>query len=395
MEALRIQWHTEKRSIAELKRWDKNPRKISEEAYARLKKKVLEEGMHQVLAIDTDNTVLSGNQRLQILQELGHEDVYVMVPERALTQEERDKVGIQSNIIEGTWDVELLAKAFDIPMLHDQGLSTIRIPKTPNGDPDAVPEKRPIAISRVGDIYQIGEHRLMCGSARSAEDMGSLMAGMQASMVFTDPPYGVEYEGKTSEKLHIQSDTVEGLHGLLSEAFARMQESMRAGAPIYVCYAEFNRTIFIETFKKCFKLSQLLVWVKDNFTLGRYDYHWRHEGILYGWKEGEKHNFYGGRTQDTVWEIPRPKRSEEHPTMKPVDLVSRCLLNSSRGGEIVLDPFLGSGTTMVSAEKERRICYGMELDPVYVDVIIRRMLALYSDIPLRCLNRDVDVAQFR
>lgn len=232
------------------------------------------------------------------------------------------------------------------------------------------------AASKRGEIYKLGGHLLMCGDATREEDYTALMAGPPADMVFTDPPYGVEYEGKTDEALKISNDDFEGLKDLLEKAFTGCLNVMRSGAPIYVCYAEFNRTIFIEAFKDRFKLSQLLVWVKNNFTMGRYDYHWRHEGLLYGWKPGAAHAYYGGRRQDTVWEIDRPAASREHPTMKPIALVSRAVKNSSKKGDVVLDPFGGSGSTLIACEHLGRRCRMMELDPKYCDVIRKRYAEL-------------------
>lgn len=397
MDALGIKWIPQLLNVADLKKWDKNPRKISDGAKARLKRKILEEGMHQVLTIDTDNTVLSGNQRLDILTELEWKQVWCMVPERALTPQERDKVGIQANIIEGEWDSAILASKFDIPMLTDQGIKAINLPRITTGDEDNVPEVRPEAITQRGDIFTLGEHRLMCGDATSDEDMVKLMGGVRSNMLFTDPPWnvgiGTDGNPKHKQRQGLVNDALgQDFFGFLVKS-AKIVAAHNDGDIYCVMGCEQWPTIHAALTGEGLHWSATIIWVKDIFVLGRSKYHRRYEPIWYGWKE--KSTYVADRKQDDVWEIPRPKRSDEHPTMKPVELMSRAILNSSNERDIVLDPFLGSGSTMVAAEKNRRKCYGMEIDPIYADVIIRRLLALYPDIPFRCLNRDVDVVQFR
>ncbi len=321
-----------------------------------------------------------------------------MIPERKLTDEERDKVGIQANIIEGEWDSAILASKFDIPMLTDQGIKSINLPRPAKGDEDDVPDVRPEAISKRGDIFSIGDHRLMCGDSTSDADMGKLMGGGKSSdMVFTDPPWNVAIGGDNNPKHRQRTGLINDDIGAEFMPFlqrtAAMIDKYNAGDVYCVMGCEQWPTIHSALTGVGLHWSATVIWVKDMFVLGRSKYHRRYEPIWYGWKT--KSTYVADRKQDDVWEFPRPKRSEEHPTMKPVDLVSRAILNSSNEGDTVLDPFLGSGTTMVASEKNRRKCYGMELDPVYADVIIRRMLALYPDVPFSCLNRDVDVAQFR
>ena len=397
MEALGIKWVPELRNIADLKKWDKNPRKITEPAKARLKRKIVEEGMHQVLTIDTDNTVLSGNQRLDILTELEWPQVWCMVPERPLTVDERDKVGIQANIIEGEWDATILASKFDIPMLTDQGIKSINLPRLTTGDEDNVPEVRPEAISKKGDLFEIGVHRILCGDSTLDEDFAKLMQGARANMVFTDPPWNVAIGGdgnpRHRQRAGLINDDIGAEFLPFLKKTALMIEKYNTGDIYCVMGSREWPTIDAAMRAAGLHWSGVIAWVKDSFVLGRSNYHRRYEPIWYGWKD--KSSYVADRKQDDVWEIPRPKRSDEHPTMKPVELMGRAILNSSNEGDIVLDPFLGSGSTMVAAEKNRRKCYGIEIDPVYVDVIIRRILALYPDLPFRCVNRELGIENFR
>jgi DNA modification methylase len=215
------------------------------------------------------------------------------------------------------------------------------------------------------------------------------MAGEAADMVFCDPPYGISYVGKTREALKIENDALgtEATRALVADSMRLALKYMKGGAAFYVCApagcsedGDMGLAFRQALADAGMRLRQAIAWVKDAFVMGRQDYHWRHEDILYGWKEGAGHYFVNDRTQDTVWEIPRPRRSEEHPTMKPVELVTRALANSSRPGELVYEPFSGSGTTIAAAEKLGRRCYAVELDPRYVDVAVRRWEKLTGQV---------------
>jgi DNA modification methylase len=241
-------------------------------------------------------------------------------------------------------------------------------------DPDDVPPVPDDPITQPGDLWLLGRHRLLCGDSTKAEDVARLMDGDTADMIFTDPPYGVDYVGKTKDALKIQNDTLgdEGTRELVADAL-RMAP-LKPGGSFYICSPAGNtETAFrLAVMDSGLELRQCIVWVKQQFVMGRQDYHWRHESILYGWHAGAGHYFINDRTQDTVWEIDRPSRSEMHPTMKPVALVEKAIGNSSLPSQVILDMFTGSGTTVIAAEQSGRICYGMELDPRYVDVSIRR-----------------------
>jgi DNA modification methylase len=246
-------------------------------------------------------------------------------------------------------------------------------------DPDEIP-RRPQPRTTPGDLWMLGEHRILCGDATEEAALARVMDGTQADVFWTDPPYGVDYVGKTPAALRIERDTRAGLETLLTPAFAAADRGLRPGAALYVAHpAGVSSVVFANAFlAQGWELRQTLVWVKDQMVLGHADYHYRHEPLLYGCKPGPgrwgrgARGWYGGNAQTSVFEIPRPRVSREHPTAKPVELVRRCLANSSAPGMRVLDPFLGSGTTVIAAEQEGRICAGIELDPGYVDVAIAR-----------------------
>ena len=292
-----------------------------------------------------------------------------------------------------------------------------------NFDPIAAANEIKEPVSKRGDIWQLGKHRLMCGDSTDLNDVKKLMNDKKATMIFTDPPYNVAYEGGTKEKLKIKNDNLpaDEFNSFITKAFENMYAITQEGGAIYVCHADSVGSDFRGAFQSAgWSLKQCLIWVKNQFVLGRQDYQWQHEPILYGWKEGAAHCWYGGRKQGTVidddmpvviqdnnngyssicvtvgtqqvvlqgrdisvvsnendrlmsiWRFEKPVRNGEHPTMKPIPLCARAIQNSSKPYDIVVDFFGGSGSTLMAAEQVQRTCYSMELDPVYADVIIRR-----------------------
>jgi site-specific DNA-methyltransferase (adenine-specific) len=241
-------------------------------------------------------------------------------------------------------------------------------------DVDEIPERVP-AITNSGDVWLLGNHRLVCGDSTDEKQVALLMQNKEADLVWTDPPYGVAYVGKTKDALTIENDDmdIDALQAFLTKAFSAGYAVTKKGGCWYVAAPSGN---IFQAFS--IPLTNLgiwrhtIVWVKDTLVMGRADYHYRHESIFYGWKEGAAHQTPPDRKQDTVWEIPRPKRSTEHPTMKPVELVMRAIQNSTNEKQIVLDLFGGSGSTLIAAQETNRIAYLMELDPHYVDVICAR-----------------------
>lgn len=247
-------------------------------------------------------------------------------------------------------------------------------------DPDEVPEvaENPAhVVSEPGDIWLMGEHRLICGDSTNPETMEMLMDGAEADLYLTDPPYNVAYEGKTADALTIENDSMDDLsfRAFLIDAFAAADKVMKPGAAFYIWHADTEGYNFRGACRDVdWQVRECLVWVKNTLVLGRQDYHWQHEPCLYGWKEGAAHNWYSDRKQTTVLEFDKPSRNGEHPTMKPVDLFAYQISNSTKSGDIVLDSFGGSGTTMVACETNGRIAYLSELDPRYADVIVKRYI---------------------
>ncbi|MBI2388655.1 MAG: DNA modification methylase [Deltaproteobacteria bacterium] len=243
-------------------------------------------------------------------------------------------------------------------------------------DPPSDPESKP------GEVYTLGPHRLICGDATCVTDLDKLLGGEQVNLLWTDPPYNVDYEGKTKGRLKIQNDKMKSaaFREFLVEAFSTASTAMRPGASFYIAHADTEGYNFRGAVHDVgWKLAQCLIWAKDQFVLGRGDYHWRHEPILYGWKEGAAHHAVVDRTQDTIWECKRPRRNDEHPTMKPVALIERAIRNSTDKGALVLDPFAGSGSTLVAAARAGRVARLVEIDPRYCDVIRRRWARFESE----------------
>jgi len=242
-------------------------------------------------------------------------------------------------------------------------------------DADSELEKIENPVTVPGEIWQLGPHRLICGDSTEKETLQNLMGGKVASMVFTDPPYNVDYTGKTEESLKIQNDNMEDhvFYQFLYDMYAAMFDVVEEGGAIYVCHADSEGINFRKAMKDSGWLQkQCIIWVKNAIVMGRQDYHWQHEPILYGWKPGAKHRWEADRKQSTVWEIAKPLKNADHPTMKPISLPAKAIQNSIKENEIVLDVCGGSGSTLMAAEQTGRICYTVELDPKYCDVIKKR-----------------------
>lgn len=232
-------------------------------------------------------------------------------------------------------------------------------------------------MSQLGDIWLLGDHVLMCGDACAPKQVGRLMNNEFADLVITDPPYNVDYEGATDEQMTIKNDHMvdDAFDRFLFCAMRNLYEISRPGASIYVFHSDSEGLVFRQNFSRAgFKLAQCCVWVKNSMVMGRQDYQWQHEPVLYGWKEGAGHSWYADRKQCTVWHFDRPIRNDLHPTMKPVQLISYPLLNSSKEGDIVVDLFSGSGSTLMACEQHHRRCRAMELDPKYVDATVDRYI---------------------
>ena len=355
--------------ISAIKRNPNNPRILKDDKFAKLTQSIKDfPQMLEIrpIVVNDDMVVLGGNMRLKACKEAGLKEVPV-IKVNDLTEEQQREFIIKDNVGFGEWDWDLLANEWDNDLLEDWGLELDFNPvddKEGLTDEDDVPEVSEEPVSKLGDIWLLGEHRVMCGDSTSAEDVGLLMNGEMADMVFTDPPYGVDYDG-------INNDSRDGLANLLDKAFENYSKFGNAGASVYCFHSDRCADIFHEIFRKYFHFSSMIIWAKNSLTLSQTDYQSQHEPCLYGWIKDGTHNWYADRKQTSIWNIEK-ERVKGHTTPKPVEIINRAVNNSSKTNQLVLDLFLGSGSTVIGCENKNRKCYGMELDPKYVDVIIKR-----------------------
>lgn len=427
--------------LSDLKPAPYNPRvdlKPGDKEFEKLKRSVETFGLVEPVVFNKrSGYVVGGHQRLKVLQIMGFDEVPVSVVD--LDDDMERALNVALNKIEGDWDYaklkdllqELDTGAFDLDLTgfdsdEIENLMTAVFTedediKEDNYDPDEVLEKEE-TITQLGDVWQLGDHRLMCGDSTKEDDVLQLVGSVEVDMVFTDPPYNVDYTGKTKAALKIENDKMadNDFYNFLLDSFIAMFKVCREGAPIYVCHADSEGKNFRTAFEDAgWLMKQCLIWVKNVMVMGRQDYHWKHEPILYGWKPGAAHKWYGGRKQTTVhetsanvgiehfddhskftfsdgnrsvvfkvkdyeivfdgedeqssiWFLDRPSRNAEHPTMKPINLCARAIMNSSKPGDYILDPFGGSGSTLMAAEQAGRKCLIMEFEPKYCDVVIHR-----------------------
>ena len=428
---------TERRKLSDLKAADYNPRKAltpEDSEYQKIKRSIEEFGYVDPIIINEDGTIIGGHQRCTVLKDLGYEEVDVVVV--SLDKQREKALNIALNKITGEWDelklkdllLDLDLGDYDISLtgFESEELTDLvdRLAIEPEAIDDDFDESEMLeqiseSKTKLGDVWKLGRHRLMCGDSTSQEDVATLMKGELADLIITDPPYNVNYGDKAEmldtylQKGHrnnsrIKNDNMdnESFYSFMLQIYQSAYEFMREGAAIYVFHAESTGHIFRQAFLDAgLKLSQCLIWEKNTFVLGRQDYQWRHEPCLYGWKEGAAHYFINDRTQDTVileddvdFEAMKkaelvayikdlhrkykdqtsviyenkPARNDIHPTMKPVTLVGRLMSNSSKSGWNVLDLFGGSGSTLMAAEQLARTAFLMELDEKFCDVIVKR-----------------------
>ena len=428
---------TEKRKLNELVAADYNPRKAltpEDSEYQKIKRSIEEFGYVDPIIINEDGTIIGGHQRCTVLKNLGYEEVDVVVV--SLDKQREKALNIALNKITGEWDelklkdllLDLDLGDYDISLtgFEQEDLAELvdNLAVEPEAmdddfDGEAVLEDIVEPKTKLGDVWKLGRHRLMCGDSTSQEDVATLMKGEMADLIITDPPYNVNYGDKAEmldtylQKGHrnnsrIKNDNMdnESFYSFMLQIYQSAYEFMRDGAAIYVFHAESTGHIFRQAFLDAgLKLAQCLIWEKNAFVLGRQDYQWRHEPCLYGWKEGAAHYFINDRTQDTVileddvdFEAMKkadliayiedmhrkykdqtsviyenkPTRNDIHPTMKPVTLIGRLMSNSSKSGWNVLDLFGGSGSTLMAAEQLGRTAFLMELDEKFCDVIVKR-----------------------
>ena len=377
----------QKLKIENLKPAEYNPRKDlkpEDEEYQKIVRSINEFGYVDPIIVNKDLTVIGGHQRLKVLKEQGYTEIECNVVD--LDKDKEKALNLALNKISGEWDndklEQLLAELREADIDMDiTGFSNDEIDdilkdaigsQEDDFDIDDALEEIDEPITKKGDIWILGNHKLMCGDSTKEEDVLKLMNKEEADLIITDPPYNVNYEG-TAGKIENDNMSETEFFNFLLDSFRNMYKVTKAGASAYIFHADTEGLNFRTAFKAVgFKLAQCLVWVKNTFVMGRQDYHWRHEPILYGRKEGCAHYFIDDRSQSTVLEYDKPTKSEEHPTMKPIDLIIRLIKNSSKENNLILDLFGGSGSTLISAEQTKRICYTMELDPKYCDVIIKR-----------------------
>ncbi|MDZ7821552.1 MAG: DNA modification methylase [Candidatus Marinimicrobia bacterium] len=367
-----------------------NPRNHSDASINAVASSINEFGFKVPIVIDKQNIIVAGHGRYFAAKKLGIQEVPVVVADD-LTPVQIKAYRLADNKVaeQSTWDDELLD--MELQMLNEMDFDMelfgfdefeVEIENEGHTDPDDVPEEPP-SICKKGDIWKLGDHLLICGDATDPATYKRLFKNKSmASLLLTDPPYNVDYTGGNEKALKIQNDKMDDEEYLqfLVDSLRHSVGFLRKGSSFYLFHADTKGLTCREAVIEAgLSLRQCLIWYKLNgFVMGRQDYQWQHEPCLYGWKPGEAHNWYGDRSQATVLEFNKPDKSLDHPTMKPVDLLSYLIQNSSQKENIVLDPFLGSGSTLISCERHGRVCYGVELDPKYCDVIIHRW-ELYTD----------------
>ena len=383
-----MQWKT--LSVDALRPAAYNPRKKlkpGDKEYEKIKNSILEFGYVEPIIVNYDMTVIGGHQRLTVLKDLGYTEVQCV--EVHIEDENKVKaLNIALNKITGAWNEQLLADlivdlqsanfntdftGFEAPEI-EQLFSKVHNKDIKEDDFDVDAELQKPTMSQAGDVWLLGRHRLVCGDSTLPETYTKLMDGKRANLVLTDPPYNVDVE-ETAGKIKNDNMPDEDFYKFLFAMFVNVEQNMERDASIYVFHADSKGLIFRQAFHDAgFYLSGCCIWKKNALVLGRSPYQWQHEPCLFGWKLGGKHQWYSDRKQTTIWEYDRPKSSKEHPTMKPVALMAYPIQNSCMSNCIVLDPFLGSGSTLIACEETNRICYGIELDEKFADVIVRRYI---------------------
>jgi len=380
----------EKKNTIDLLPADYNPRKDlkpGDSEYEKLKRSIEQFGyVDPVIWNKVTGRVVGGHQRLKVLIDMNITEVECVVVE--LSEEKEKALNVALNKISGDWDKDKLALLisdlqgadFDVSLtgfepeeLDDLFKDTIK-DGIHDDDFDVDAELKKPVFSKLGDVWTLGRHRLVCGDSTKKDTFDNLMAGVKANLVITDPPYNVNYEGSAGK---IKNDHMENdaFYTFLLDAFINTEEVMAEDASIYVFHADTEGLNFRRAFSDAgFYLSGCCIWKKESLVLGRSPYQWKHEPILFGWKKKGKHQWYTGRKETTIWEFDKPKKNGDHPTMKPVALLAYPIMNSSMSNTIVLDPFGGSGSTLIACEQSERICYMVELDEKFCDVIVKRYI---------------------
>ena len=395
--------------LKELKPAAYNPRKKlkkGDKEYEKIKQSLLKFGYVDPIIVNEDLTVIGGHQRLTVLKDLDYETAKCVIVD--LPKEDEKALNIALNKITGQWDEALLADllldlqesdfnldltGFELPEIDDI-LSNVHDKELSEDEFDVEEELKKPTLSRHGDIWQLGKHRVICGDSTKVETYKQLLDDRKANLVVTDPPYNVDVE-ETAGKILNDNMSDGDFYQFLLSMFTQVENHMEDDASIYVFHADTEGLNFRKAFKDAgFYLSGCCIWKKNSLVLGRSPYQWQHEPCLYGWKKKGKHQWFSDRKQTTIWEYDRPKSSKDHPTMKPIQLMAYPIQNSSMRGTIVLDPFLGSGSTLIAADQTGRICYGIELDEKFVDVIVKRYIEVTGDTEVT-VQRNHEVLTYR
>jgi DNA modification methylase len=378
----------ELKKLSDLKPAPYNPRQSNAEQEKQLKSSLEKFGVVEPIIFNKQTGfIVGGHFRIRELKKLGYKEIECVIVD--LNEADEKELNIRLNANTGSWDWDELANNWDSELLSDWGLEIPGFEPTileAEEDDFTAPEGGIETDIVLGDLFEIGEHRLLCGDSTQTDTFKKLMQGEMADMVVTDPPYNVAYEGKTKDALKIENDSMgnDDFYKFLYDFYSALTTAVKKGGAIYVWHASSEIINFGKAMVDAgWLLKQQLIWVKNSMVMGRQDYQWKHEPCLYGWLKGDSHKWYSDRKQTTVIEWDRPSRNGEHPTMKPIGLFSYQIENSSKQGDIVIDAFGGSGTTMVACEQLKRKARVIEFDPKYCQVIIDRMKKLDPTIKIK------------
>ena len=394
----------EKKNATDLLPADYNPRKDlkpGDPEYEKLKRSIEQFGyVEPVIWNEKTGRVVGGHQRLKVLQDSGITEIECVIV--SLPEDKEKALNIALNKISGEWDkdklalliTDLQAEDFDVSLtgfdqaeLDDLFKDTLQS-GVRDDEFDVEAELQNPAVTKAGDIWTLGRHRLICGDSTKEETLDLLMNGRKANLVVTDPPYNVNYQG-TAGRIRNDSMEEEKFHDFLFDAFSLMEKHMADDASIYVFHSDSHGLTFRRAFDAAgFYLSNCCIWKKQSLVLGRSPYQWQHEPCLFGWKKKGKHQWYSGRKETTIWEFDKPKKNADHPTMKPVPLIAYPIMNSSMSNTLVLDPFGGSGSTLIACEQTDRDCCTIELDEKYCDVIVKRYIEQVGNADGVSVQRD-------
>lgn len=363
-----------------------NVRKHGEDNLAAIKASLARFGQQKPIVVNPEGVVIAGNGTLMAARALGWKTIkavrtnlagadataFAIADNRTAELAEWDESALHQQLAAIAIDDEelLAATGFD-----EKELAKLAAANASDVTEDEIPETPADPITKPGDLWLLGKHRLLCGDSTKAEDVERLMDGQRADLMLTDPPYNVDYTGKTKDALKVANDSMgdTDFRKFLTSCFSAAFDALKPGASFYVFHADIEGYNFRGAVKDCGQVvRQCLIWTKDVLVMGRQDYQWQHEPCLYGWKEGAAHGWYSDRKQTTLLHFDRPTRSEDHPTMKPVAMFAYLMGNSTAPQGLAYDPFLGSGTTLIAAEQLGRTCYGVEISPAYCDVIVKR-----------------------